>query len=158
MECDQLPAPRTWEQAAPAALDLYRTHVRLCTACRARVLAEAPDHLLFDIRRQPLPEDFWLGFWNSVQQKNLVGKEHVYVLAPVRWAAVVFIGLMILLYGRNLPETERLQDPVQNQAVKIEAQHYPVIENLSNPEARYYIFQSGEQSKIVMVFDPEMEL
>ncbi len=57
---------------------------------------------------------------------------------------------MILLYGRNLPETE----PVR----QIELESYPVIESIANPEARYYIFQAGEQERIVMVFDPDMEL
>ncbi len=72
MECERLPAPRTWDQATPEDLKNYRLHVRYCGSCRARVLSEAPDQLLFDLQCDPLPQDFWLGFWNSVHQKRSI--------------------------------------------------------------------------------------
>jgi hypothetical protein len=150
MECEQLPSPENWDDATEKDLTNYRQHVRFCVSCRSRLLREAPDQLLFDLQAEPLPQDFWLGFWNSVDHK----KEQVPPIAqkyrPFRWAAVFIFGSLIFLYGRNIPEPGPVRQ-VQNES-------FPVIENLQNPEARYYIFQSGNQQKIVMIIDPDMEL
>jgi len=166
MECKRIPAPEIWDQAEPEQLRTYRLHIQYCRACRARVLKEAPDLLLFDLQTNPLPEDFWLGFWSSVAKKRRVEKRHSFPYHPIRWAAVFLIGFLILLYGRDLRETgsgadlsstkiSRVGSPIPGQS---EVPSYPVIEDIGNPDARYYIFQSGEQEKIVMVFDPDMEL
>ena len=150
MECERIPAPQSWAEATPALLETYRLHIQFCSPCRARVLAEAPDELLFDIRANALPDDFWLGFSNSILHKIPAAPIPKFRYLSIRWAAVLVVGFLILLYGRNLPESE----PVRT----IELQSYPVIEKIENPQARYYIFQSGERGKIVMVFDPEMDL
>ena len=150
MECEHLPPPQKWDQATAKQLKTDRQHVRFCVSCRTRVLKQAPDQLLFDLQNGPLPQDFWLGFWNSVDHKR--GKTQLASgsYRAVRWPAVFLFGTLIFLYGRNLPETS----PV----TQVDIESYPVIESLQNPEARYYIFQSGTQQKIVMVFDPDMEL
>jgi hypothetical protein len=164
MECNQIPAPEIWDQLEPEQLKPYRLHIQYCAACRARVMKEAPDQLLFDIQIEQLPEDFWFGFWPSVDQKRKVVKRTI-PYHSIRWAAVFILGLLILFYGRTLRDeggvgvssaqiTRAASPPLQRR----EIQSYPVIENLENPDARYYIFQSGEQEKIVMVFDPDMEL
>ena len=165
MECNRIPAPQNWDQLEPEALKTCRIHIQYCQACRKRVLKEAPDQLLFDLQNDALPEDFWLGFWNSVDQKRRV-VEPALSYHPVRWAAVILIGVLLLLYGQPLrdgggsgvfsAQISRAANPRFN---RIEvARSYPVIEHIENPDARYYIFQSGEQEKIVMVFDPDMEL
>jgi hypothetical protein len=150
MECEHLPTPQNWDRATREELTAYRIHVRFCASCRARVLKEAPDQLLFDLQEEPLPQDFWLGFWNSVDRKR--GNTHTVTTTyrAFRWAAVFLFGALIFLYGQNLHEVA----PVR----QVERESYPVIESLQNPEARYYIFQSGNRQKIVMVFDPDMEL
>ena len=151
MECEHLPPPQNWDHATNEELRAYRQHVRFCVTCRSRVLKQAPDQLLFDLQNEPLPPDFWLGFWNSVDHKKRGdSKAIVPPYRTIRWAAVFLFGALIFLYGRNLPETA----PVR----QVEIESYPVIESLQNPEARYYIFQSSTQQKIVMVFDPDMEL
>ena len=150
MECEHLPLPQNWDRATKEQLKGYRRHIRFCRSCRAIVLHQAPDQLLFDLQNEPLPPDFWLGFWNSVDRKRGRTQPVAGPYRAVRWAAVFLFGSMILLYGRNLPEPV----PVR----QVENESYPVIESLQNPDARYYIFQSGTQQKIVMVFDPDMEL
>jgi hypothetical protein len=150
MECEHLPAPQNWDQATPAQLRAYRIHVQFCAFCRTRVLKEAPDQLLFDLQDEPLPDDFWLGFWSSIHQKRGITQPVVARYRAFRWAAVFLFGSLIFLYGQNLHEIA----PVR----QVESESYPVIESLQNPDARYYIFQSGERQKIVMVFDPDMEL
>jgi hypothetical protein len=163
MECNRIPSPEIWDQLEPEELKSYRTHIQYCAACRARVLKEAPDQLLFDIQIEPLPDGFWLGFWGSLNQKRRLAQPSSH--APIRWAAVFVIGLLILFYGRPLREeggTVVASAQISRRAnlimQKNESFSLPVIENLENPDARYYIFQSGEQEKIVMVFDPDMEL
>ncbi len=165
MECNRLPAPKIWDQLEPEALKTCRNHIQYCQACRVRVLKEAPDQLLFDLQNDPLPEDFWLGFWNSVDQKRRVVRPAL-PYPPIRWAAVFLIGILMLLYGQPLrddggagvssAQISRAANPRFKRSEV--AGFYPVIEHIENPDARYYIFQSGEQEKIVMVFDPDMEL
>jgi len=163
MECNLIPAPEIWDQLEAEQLKRCRLHIQYCPACRARLLKEAPDQLLFDIQIEPLPEDFWLGFWNSVDQKRRV-VERTSPYHPIRWAAVFILGLLILFYGRPLRDeggadvSAQISRAGSPQLQRTDLPSYPVIENLGNPDARYYIFQSGEQEKIVMVFDPDMEL
>ena len=165
MECSRIPTPKIWDQLEPEALKKCRLHVQFCQACRARVFREAPDQLLFDLQTEPLPEDFWLGFWHSVKQKRSL-VDPVLPFHPIRWAAVFLVGFLLLLYGQPLREDggtgvssaqiSRVANP-RSKHTEVTGS-YPVIEYIDNPEARYYIFQSGEQEKIVMVFDPDMEL
>jgi hypothetical protein len=147
MECERL--PQNWDRATLEELAAYRVHVQFCASCRSRILKEAPDQLLFDLQDEPLPGDFWLGFWNSINQKRTS-----IPVAPAyrafRWAAVFVFGTLVFLYGQNLHEIAPIR--------QVESESYPVIESLQNPEARYYIFQSGNRQKIVMVFDPDIEL
>ena len=35
---------------------------------------------------------------------------------------------------------------------------YPVVEDVQYPKVTYYIFQSDPNQKIIMVYDPDMEL
>ena len=159
MECEQLPNPQSWDEAGPDKIKEFRSHIQFCSSCRARVLAEAPDQLLFDLSIPSLPQDFWFGFWNSLQHKHVTSFSPSRRLPPVRWAAVFVIGISVLLYGPERNRTELV--PVARVEVKTtekELESYPVIENIQNPDARYYIFQSGKEEKIVMVFDPSMEL
>jgi hypothetical protein len=164
MECNRIPSPETWDQLEPELLRSYRLHIQYCAACRARVLKEAPDQLLFDIQIESQPEDFWLGFWPSVDQKRRIVKRN-FPYQPIRWVAVFVIGLLILFYGQPLREegaavisSAQISRAAHLVTEQSELPSFPVIENLENPDARYYIFQSGEQEKIVMVFDPDMEL
>ena len=151
MDCNRIPVPGLWDDATQANYQQYRLHIEFCSACRARVLKEAPEKLLFDLQEDPLPEEFWLGFWNSVDRKRpapeLPTNQVPYSVA--RWAAVFVFGFLILLYGRNLPESE----PVR----QLRTSAYPVVEIVGNPDAHYYIFQTSDEQKVVMVFDPGME-
>jgi len=120
-----------------------------------KVLSEAPEKLLFDLQDDSLPEEFWLGFWNSVDRKSSsirtpAARASLRAAAATRWIAVLIIGFFIVIYGRTLPET----DPVK----QVRTSDYPVIESIRNPEARYYILQTSKDQKVVMVFDPGMEL
>jgi hypothetical protein len=166
MECNRIPAPELWDQLEPKELESYRLHIQYCAGCRARVLNQAPDQLLYDIQIEPLPDDFWLGFWDSVNQKRWIRWSRPSAIrASLRKAAVFIIGLLILLYGRPIREesgaivaSAQISRAANLASQKRDLPSLPVIENLENPDARYYIFQSGEQEKIVMVFDPDMEL
>lgn len=168
MDCNRIPAPDLWDDEPAENLAQYRIHLQFCSACRARVLNEAPEKLLFDLQEDNLPEDFWLGFWNSVDRKQKQPQSHRDAeenlssaslrlrggiqnpYSIIRWAAVLVFGSMILLYGRTFPEPE----PVR----QFRSGDYPVIESIGNPDARYYILQTSKEQKVVMVFDPGMEL
>jgi hypothetical protein len=125
MDCDRIPAPDLWDNQSSQNLKEYRLHIQFCSACRDRVLNEAPEKLLFDLSEEPLPEEFWLGFWDSVARKRTqpqsrrVAEKLDQNSAPLRlsgraypilrWVGVILFGSFILLYGRALPEPNATQ-------------------------------------------------
>jgi hypothetical protein len=153
MDCNRLPEPQFWDEESAENLRDYRSHIQLCSECRAHVLKNAPEQVLFDLQDESMPDEFWLGFWDSVSRKRRMQAQRLPVsgriVAAVRWAAVLILGLAIVFYGRSLPDGERPASALTSD--------YPVIENLQNPQARYYIFQTSNQ-KVVMVIDPDLEL
>jgi hypothetical protein len=152
MDCNQIPAPELWDEASADHLHAYRFHVQICTACRQRLLKVAPEKLLFTLNQDHMPDEFWIGFWDSVSRKKTVQKtsfsKAALTAAALRWIAVLVIALIIALYGRSIHEPQQARNRVTD---------YPVIENIRNPQARYYIFQTSGQ-QVVMVFDPEADL
>lgn len=158
MECNQIPPVELWGEDQ-AKREVYRRHLRSCLACKRRVFAGAPDELLFDFKEEPLAEEFWTGFWDSLEKKlpdrqtDRPSRRNPYRFA--RWAAVFAAALLIALFSRNLPR-DAPQQKVTRQSLKRE--ELPLIEDVKNPNAKYYIIQSGEKENIIMVYDPDMEL
>src|SRR5262245_8371526 len=104
MECKRIPSGIDWDELPAAQLLAYREHLKSCPACRQRVFSEAPEQLLFEISDSPLPDDFWLGFWESVENKldrPELSKRSNRALLFMRWAAVFVIGLVVALYSRD---------------------------------------------------------
>ena len=151
MDCSQIPAPELWDDASAENLKAYRNHLRYCRKCRENTLKISPEKLLFQLSDDPMPEEFWLGFWDSVSRKKQIVPHQRFPIVRValRWTAVLIVGFVVAFYGRSFPDKEQTRSNVTSD--------YPVIENLRNPQARYYIFQTNGQ-KVVMVFDPEVEL
>jgi hypothetical protein len=149
MECSQLPAAAKWEDASEWQLNEYRSHVKFCRSCRARMFREAPDQLLFELSEPELPEDFWIGFWDSLRKRITprAGRpHHNNNMRLIRWAvALVVIGILMI------------NKPVQEPPPAVDNE-YPLIEDIQSPTATYYIFQPENDAKIVMVFDPKMDL
>lgn len=160
MECSQIPPAILWGED-PEKREVYRRHLRSCLACRRRVLAQAPDELLFELQSSTLPQEFWTGFWESLEKK-LHERE---VIAPaassyrfIRWAAVLAVALLVALFSQTLPQSSPI---VQKSGVLLQqanAEEYPIIEDVQNPKATYYIIQAGANEKIIMLYDPDMEL
>ncbi len=152
MECNLIPAPVQWDDATPEMLQKYRLHIGFCRSCRELVLREAPDQLLFSLDDDALPDDFWIGFWDSTRKKMVTGATGAPLPFQVaRWTAAIALAVLITFFGSNIsdaPFPVKIQDFPQ----------YPVIEDLQSPEARYYILQSDQKEKIVMLFDPGMDL
>jgi hypothetical protein len=151
--------------------------VGYCLACRRRILAEAPDLLLPELEGAPMPEDFWIGFWDSLEKKLPAPREAM--PAPrwtryVRRAAAVAAVVWLAIVNQELPESPSYEinrgvqharpgdflgataRPAVIPALPVSSS-YPLIEDLQNP-ARYYVFQSGKNQKIVMIINPDMEL
>jgi hypothetical protein len=168
MDCNRIPNAKYWKQASVQQLQEYRRHAKMCFACRRRVLSEAPEQLLAELDGPPMPDEFWLGFWDSLEPKLPRMQEAPQVVAPrwarmVRWAAVCAAMAWLVIITQNLPEspsyeinrrvlTVRPVDSLQNST------EYPLIESVGDPAAHYYIFQAGEDSKIVMIINPDMDL
>lgn len=160
MECSRIPAADKWELATSRQLEQYRNHVRFCQTCRRRVFSEAPEQLLIELQGAELPEDFWLGFWDSLGKKLMAEKPLQLNRAPVRmlrWAAVFFFAVLLVIISHRLPEAPS-RVGVETRPYVPDTYRYPLIEEVQNPKAIYYIFQAGTNEKVVMVFDPEMEL
>jgi hypothetical protein len=159
MQCSQIPTADRWDEQ-PDLREDYRRHLRSCLACRRRTFAQAPDALLFELRDSSLPEGFWTGFWESLEKKLPDSR----VTEPVgssyrifRWAAVAALAAFLAVTSRNIPRNTPLV-PVSQIHPLLNRVEYPVVEDVQSPKATYYIFQSDPNQKIIMVYDPDMEL
>lgn len=153
MLCNQLPPHERWEDASESQLREYRAHLRSCLACRRRIFSEAPDELLFELSDDSLPDDFWIGFWPSLQPRLSRKPQRVSAIRVIRWAAVFVLALILAVYSGRHSTVPQPAKPLP--AVTHE---YPLIEDVQNPDATYYIFQSDGGQKIVLFFDPKAEL
>jgi len=154
MKCSQLPAASEWDHASGWQLEEYRSHVKICRSCRARIFSEAPDQLLFELREAELPEDFWIGFWSSLKRRLAPSSDGArtsdHVFRVLRWVAALIVVGLFLVHGRPIEEAPSTKS--------LESNEYPLIEDIQSPTATYYIFQPEKDATIVLVFDPEMDL
>jgi hypothetical protein len=159
MKCNLIPTGTCWEDLSPDRLSVFRSHLKSCQTCRKRVYSEAPEQLLFELENEELPEDFWLGFWPSLEKKLEPAEEPPAAFYPVlRWAAVFLFVLILTLYSKTIhePAPKALVNRISYEAP--DSSRYPLVEDVQNPKVRYYIFQSEGKENIVMMFNPDMEL
>jgi len=164
MDCNELPSPQSWDFEPRSKVAEYRKHLQHCTQCRQIVLREAPDQLLFEMPGDPMPEEFWIGFWDSIEHKI---RPQSSVPSPrvrfMRWAAVFVVGVLLAIYSKTFssiaPNPNVLRaGGVLARSYPPDSYRYPLVENVQNPKATYYIFQPEGNEKVIMVFDPDMEL
>ncbi len=154
MDCNRIPSGIQWEILSPNQLSECQAHLRSCAICRKRVFSQTPELLLFNLQQPELPEDFWLGFWPSLEKK-LEPEERTaksYLFPVLRWAAVFVIILILTLYNREIQEPGEEFSTVSPKQLP-DSFAYPLIEEVQNPNARYYIFQPEGNENFVMVFD-----
>jgi hypothetical protein len=159
MECSLIQAALDWDRLPQPVREEYQNHLRVCGICRKRVSREAPEKLLFELGEIELPQDFWLGFWDSLHPKlEPEPKRNVRLrFSLVRWAAVLAAAASLISFQHTVVKTESSARP----SIILPAQetyHYPLIEQVNNPKAKYYIFQPDGNEKIVMILDPDMDL
>ena len=163
MECSRIPAASLWGELPQSQLDEICRHLRSCLACQRRAFAQAPDQLLFLLRDDEMPADFWSGFWESLEKKlpDREPQQPVLGIARVlRWAAVFVIGVFLISFSRTLPkqiEYSSRKSPAAKQIIASEAE-FPIIEATQDSKAKYYIIQSPVNAKIVMMYDPDLQL
>lgn len=175
MDCSELTTPQNWDSEPRSKVAEYRKHLQHCTQCRQVVLREAPDQLLFEMQGDPMPDEFWIGFWPSIEHKISgagvpARRGHGYPrhenLSPVRlmrWAAVFVVGVMLALYSKTFSQVAPNPNILRAGGVVVrsyppDSYRYPLVEAVQNPKATYYIFQPEGNEKVIMVFDPDMEL
>jgi hypothetical protein len=165
MECNQIPASEQWNEASAKQIQEYRNHLKFCLACRRRVFNESPEQLLFELKGEPMPDDFWIGFWDSIDNKLTPDRQryHLPLLPVARWAAVLIVALLLALYQNHLPESPSYEitrggSQIRPFDLSTQASHYPLIEEVQDPGSTYYIFESAADEKIVMIYDPDIEL
>lgn len=159
MECSQIPTADRWDDQ-PDLREEYRRHLRSCLACRRRAFAQAPDALLYELRDLTLPEGFWTGFWESLDKKLPDSRAVEPVRSSyriLRWAAVAALAAFLAVASRNIPPSHPLA-PASQIRPPLSRVEYPLVEDVQSPKATYYIFQSDLNQKIIMVYDPDIEL
>jgi hypothetical protein len=156
MECSLIPPADTWSNLEPHDVRRYRAHVMECVPCRKRAGREAPDEFLFVLEDPSLPPDFWIGFWPSLERKIAAPAPARSKLRFIRWAAVFICGAFLL---QTVPKREQpISTTNRIPVLQTEASQRPLVEEVQNPNATYYIFQSGNKENIVMIFDPDLDL
>lgn len=162
MECSRIPPADQWNRSSVQQLEEYRRHIRFCQACRRRCISVRPDELLFELRDFSLPEDFWIGFWDSLEKKLPQERSSRRLVFPItRWAAVLIAACLLFIFHKDLsesPSSKRGGPQARPFILQAGSSHYPIIDDVKNPRATYYIFQPSEDENIVMMFDPDLEL
>ncbi len=166
MDCKHVPNSERWDEASVQLLDEYRNHIKFCLACRRRVLKESPASLLHGLKGGAMPEDFWIGFWESLENRITPVKErryHLPLLPVVRWAAALIVVLLLALYENKLPESPSYEITRGGSQVRpfdsvTDISTYPLIEEVQEPGSTYAIFEAAGDQKIVMIFNPDIEL
>lgn len=167
MDCKRIPSAKFWDQCSVQMVQEYRRHAKSCFACRRQILAEAPDQLLPELDGPAMPDEFWIGFWDSLEKK--LPAEQEATPAPrwakvIRRAAAVAVLATLAILNQKLPESPSYEI---NRGVRhvrpvdfLPAASYPLIEDVQNqnPAAHYYIIQAGQDQKIVMIINPDMEM
>ena len=175
MECNQIPPAETWVSFSDQQIRKFRNHLKNCPACRRRILLSAPDLLLDELQSEPMPGEFWLGFWDSLDKKlperaPAVERNCLPLMPVARWAAVFAFTALMILFSQHLSESpssprgglparptySSVQPAAELQPEPSSA--YPLVEEIQNPKATYYIIQAENDQKIVMMFDPDMDL
>lgn len=155
MECSRIPAADDWDQFSAEQQESFQHHLEYCSSCRARIFTGAPEKLLFELQGPAMPEEFWIGFWDSLYLKLSSRPAKNYLLPMLRWTAVFAVGVMIVLYSHTLP---RPLLRAQTHRSLPDSYRYPLVEEVRNPKATYYIFQPSGDEKIVIIVDPDLEL
>jgi hypothetical protein len=166
MDCKRIPNTERWDEASVQQLEQYRNHIKFCLACRRRVLNESPANLLHELNGGAMPEDFWIGFWESLENRLTPVKEkryHLPLLPVVRWAAAFIVVLLLALYENKLPESPSYEITRGGSQVRPfdslnDNSPYPLIEEVQEPGSTYAIFEAAGDQKIVMIFNPDLEL
>jgi hypothetical protein len=167
MDCKRIPSAERWDEASVQQLEQYRNHIKVCLACRRRVYKESPDQLLQELNGGAMPEEFWIGFWESLENKLTPVQEkryHLPLLPVVRWAAALIVVLLLALYENKLPESPSYEISRGGSQVRpfdsihIDPSPYPLIEEVQEPGSTYAIFEAAGDQKIVMIFNPDIEL
>lgn len=157
-----------------AAERQVRDHLAGCAACRAAVLERDPSVLFLELRREPLPADFWAGFQTRLRARlEAEGRPRAswlawasdpgfrrlaYVAAPL--AMVLLIGTLILVRPGGpvpVPVAERM--PVLSAPSGPDAP--PALEEVGSPSARVYRFTvgpGGDENPIYFVVDSSIDI
>ena len=156
-----------------------RDHLASCAACRDAALARDPTVLFLDLRREPLPRDFWTGFDARLRVRlEAEGRPKApwlawasdpgfrrlaYVAAPL--AMVLLIGTLFLVRPggpRTVAERE-LAPPfgLQDLSAPAGQDGPPALEEVGSPSARVYRFpvaSGGDETPIYFVVDESIDI
>jgi hypothetical protein len=170
MDCNRIPNAENWDDASAQQLNEYRSHIKFCLACRRRVFSESPIPLLSELKGEPMPDEFWIGFWDSLENKLPPADKryHLPLLPVVRWAAALIVALLLALYQNKLPESPSYEisrggSPIRpfdlsKDTLAKDPSLYPLVEEVKEPGSTYAIFEADHDQKIVMIFNPDIEL
>jgi len=151
-------------------------HLARCPRCYKVVCSREPSKLFSLLALQEKEERFWEGFWSKV--KGTIEGER----APVyrfRWSyrviASVAAGLLIALVATfswlHLHQTKKGEAPFlltepwketgevisPDIAEELESR-YPTIDEMESPDLRVYNLLLEDQTKLILVFGPEIDL
>ncbi|OGF66867.1 MAG: hypothetical protein A2Y62_01295 [Candidatus Fischerbacteria bacterium RBG_13_37_8] len=142
-------------------------HVEHCLLCRQDYLSEDTYRLLACIPDKDEGELFWLQQRTMIMAK-LQAKRKRLVSAWFKYAAAILLPLMIVVYvyemrmrpiERMQPIAPYVQQPqIIQSPIQLKETAYPAIDDLKNPEARYYKIELDSKTQVIMIVDSNLDL
>jgi len=155
-----------------------RDHLAACAGCRAAAVERDPAVLFLELRREPLPQDFWTGFSTRLRARLEAegrpkapwlawasepgARRLAYVAAPLMM--ILLIGTLFLVRPGGPGKTGR-EPALPGGPIALSApggqDAPPALEEVGSPSARVYRFtvgSAGEETPIYFVVDEAIDI
>ena len=140
-------------------------HIQACAACKKKYLTEEPHALLKAYASVEAGNDFWNQQRNSIMA-GVHNETRRHAHRWIKYAAAIIVPAALVIFVFEKTKINPVSPPIvlkqpdKPLAVETKKQdvQYPLIDELKNPDARYYKIQLDNKTQLVMIVDAKMDI